>query len=131
MKTNLDQFFKLDDQASKDGKWVPISEGVEFLVKPFKKSNPQIKKALEIHYKPYARQIEMGSLSDEKAQEIEIKIFVNSCIVDWKGIEIDGVVQPYNSDLAITLLESLPELFDTLMRYAEDSNNYKEVLGNS
>jgi hypothetical protein len=131
MKTNLDQFFKMDDQASKEGVWLAISDETQFLVKPFKRTNPQIKKALEVHYKPYARQIEMKTLPADKSLEIEIKVFVHSCLVTWKGVEIEGEIKEYDAELAIELFKSLPELFDTLTQYAEDTSNYKEVVGNS
>lgn len=131
MKSNLDEFFKISEQASKDGVWFAISDEIQFLVKPFSKSNPQIKKALEMYFKPYARQIDMGTLEQSKIQEIEIKVFVKACLVDWKGVEIDGELKDYSPELAIEFFQALPELYDTLMRYAEDTSNYKEVLGNS
>lgn len=131
MKTNLDQFFKVDDQASKDGVWFEISDTTKFLVKPFSKSNPQIKKVMERHFKPYARQIDMGTLAQSKIDEIQRKIFVEACLLDWKGVEIDGAPVEFSKEKAMELFACLPDLEDTLMRHAEDKSNYREIVGNS
>jgi hypothetical protein len=131
MKTNLDKAFKNNDGLEKDGIWMEISEGVGFLVGRFGGFNsPKIKTALAKHYKPYARQVENGTLSSEKEREISTKVFVESCVIGWKGIEIDGKIAEFSKEAAIQLLTSLPELNDALVQYATDTKNYREDLGN-
>lgn len=131
MKTNLDSIFKTDEDLEKDGVWFTVSDKTGFLVKPFRPSNPQVKAAMAAHYKPYARQIEMGTLDDKKAQEIQVKIFVGSCLVEWRGVEIDGKDTPYSKDVAIPFFMGLPELFNALWAYCGDFKNYREDVGNS
>lgn len=126
MKTNLDKFFKTDKEVEKTGVWFNLSDETGFLVKPFKASNPAVKSAMAVHYKPYARQVQLDAVDDAKAREIMTKVFVQACLVDWRGVEIDGVVTPFSKEKAVEFLFELPELFNTLMEHASDYRNYKE-----
>lgn len=137
MKTNLDTFFKMDEEVEKTGVWFNISDTVGFLIKPFRPSNPNVKRAMASYFKPYARQIEMGTMDPRDEREVMAKVFVNSSLVDWKGVEIDGKLTPFSKDVAVQFLTGLEPLFETLMTHAQDFKNYKqeeedrEELGNS
>jgi hypothetical protein len=132
MKTNLDTLFKTSDSMETSGIWMTISDDVGFLVKRFGGYNsPKVKAATAKYYKPYARLIENGTLAMEKEKEIMTKIFVESSLMDWKGVEIDGKLTPFSKEVAVEFLLSLPELAESLISYASDSKNYKEDLGNS
>lgn len=132
MKTNLDSLFKNDKGLEENGIWFEIQEGVGFKIKRFGGFNSQsIKSALAKHYKPYAKMIESGTFPLDKEREITLKVFSNACITDWKGIEIDGKLAEFSQEACLNLLMSLPELADALVKYASDSQNYREELGNS
>lgn len=132
MQSNLDKFFKNDENLESGGIWMEVDEGVKFLVKRFGGFNSsQVKSALAKHYKPYARQVELGTLPLKKEREIQNRVFVESCLLDWKGIVLDGKEAPFNKEDAVKLLTQLPELSDALVTYASDAKNYKEDLGNS
>lgn len=131
MKTNLDKFFKTDANLEKNGVWFDISDETGFLLRPVKASNPKMKKALSDHYKPYAKQVELGTLDPDKALEINIRMFIDVSLVDWKGVEIDGKPTPCTPENALQFFKELPDLFDTLWKHASDYNNYREDLGNS
>lgn len=131
MKTNLDKFFKTSEALEKNGVWFEISDKIGFLLKPFKATNPKVKSAMATHYKPYAKQVEMGTLDLDKQQEIQIKIFIDVCLEDWRGVEIDGQEVECSPENAHKFFKALPELFDTLWRHANDFSNYREDLGNS
>jgi hypothetical protein len=132
MQSNLDKLFKNSTNLEKDGIWFMITEETGFLVKRFGGSNSvAVKQAMATHYKPYARLVEAGTLDPEKENEIMLKMFVNSCLCDWKGVEIDGKQAEFSKELAIEFLKGLPELSKTLMDHASDSANYREDLGNS
>lgn len=133
MKTNLDLFYKSDQDLEKNGVWFDVQDksGPAFLVRPFKASNPRIKAAMAKYYKPFARQIENDQLSLEKQREININLFLDVCLVEWKNVQIDGEEVVYSREAAFKLFTELPELFDTLFRYAQDFKSYKADLGNS
>ncbi len=131
MKTNLDKFFKANSQLEKDGVDFAIDDVTSFRVRRFSQQNAGFKAAMALHYKPYARQIEMGTLSPEKNQEIQIKVFIDTCLVSWQGVEIDGKVVEFSKENATKLFKGLPDLFDTLWKYANTFESFKEDLGNS
>ncbi len=131
MKTNLDTLFKTSPALEKNGVWFEISEGTAFLLRPFRATNPRIKAAMAKYYKPYARQIENDSLDIDKQRDINVNLFLDVCLVDWKGIEIDGADVKYDREAGLKLFKGLPELFDSLWRHAQDYKNYKDDLGNS
>jgi hypothetical protein len=130
MKTNLDKLFKTNEDYEKNGVWFEISDTTGFLVKPLKPTNPNVKAAFANFYKPYARQIELGTLDDAKAQEIQVKMFVQACLVDWKGVEIDGKVREFDKTLAVEFFLNLPDLFETLWKHCQDFKNYQDEVGN-
>jgi hypothetical protein len=130
MKTNLDKFFKADTDHEKNGVWFDISNEIGFLIRPFNNGNPKTKSAMATLYKPFARQIEMGTMDMAKQEEIQIKLFINVCLVDWKGVEIDGKIEDYTPEKALKFLLALPELFATLWKHSTDFTNYREELGN-
>jgi len=131
MKTNLDKLFKTDEKMEKEGILFEIADGVRFKIKRFDGSNPTVKALMAKYYKPYAKTIEMGGMSEEKQNEILIRVFVESSMIDWEGIEIDGELKEFNPELAVKLLTSLPVMTNNLIAHASDFKNFREDLGNS
>lgn len=132
MKTNLDKLFKANSHLEKEGVDFSIDETTSFKVRRFSSQNPRMKAAMTAYYKPYARQIEMGTLSPEKNVEVTVKVFIDVCLVSWKGV-LDETGKPieFNKENALKLFKELPDLFDTLWKHSQSFDNYKEDLGNS
>lgn len=140
MKTNLDKFFKVDDVLAKDGVDFVLQEKnekenipeVSLRVRHFNEQNPRVKAAMATYYKPHARQIEMGTLSQEKSAEINHKVFIDTCLVSWTGILDDkGNAIECNKENALALFKRLPALFDAIWKHSNDFQSYKEDVGNS
>lgn len=132
MKTNLDSAFRTNTSLETDGVWFEIQDGVKFKCRRFGGMNSQKVKAVSSKYfKPFLKQIELGTLSEEKSREITVRAFVESCLVDWTGVQVDGVDQPFSVENAYKLLVELPALAETLIKYSSEMNPYKEELGNS
>lgn len=132
MKTNLDSLFKTSEKHEQEGVWLQLTDKIAFKVKRFGGMNsPKVKAALAKYYKPYARMIEMDTMPEKEQKKIMIKVFVESSLLDWEGIEIDGVVTAYSTEKAVELFMQLPEVFDTIFKYASEFENFKEDLGNS
>ena len=132
MKTNLDTLFKTNLSYESEGVWFDINEQTSFRVRRFGGANSnKVKMALAKYHKPYAKQVDAGTLSIEKEKEIMIRTFVDSSMVEWKGVEIDGVDTQYSPEAAVKLFIGIPELFQTLFSYASDISTYKDALGNS
>lgn len=130
MKTNLDSIFKTSKESERNGQWFDLNEKTGFLIRRFNATNPRAKGAMAKYYKPYAKQIENETLSVEKNLEINIHLFLDVCLVDWKGVEIDGKEVPYDRETGLKLFQSLPDLFDTLWKHSNDFKNFREDLGN-
>lgn len=132
MKTNLDKFFKANSGLEQDGVDFDIGEGISFKVRRFGPSNVRVKSAMATYYKPYAKQVELGTLPAEKSLEINAKVFVDTCLVSWEGV-LDEAGKPLecNKENALKLFKQLPDLFETLWKHANSFENYKEDLGNS
>jgi hypothetical protein len=130
MKTNLDKLFKTNEKMEQEGIFFEISDGVRFRIKRFDGSSAAVKSLMAKYYKPYAKTIEMGGMSDDKQNEILIRVFVESCMIDWQGIEINGEEKDFEPELAIKLLTSLPVMTNNLVAYASDFKNFREDLGN-
>ena len=59
MKTNLDGLYRSNSNVEKEGKWIPVMDGVEFLTKRYGGANSQeVKKAQAKFVKPYSRQLQ-------------------------------------------------------------------------
>jgi uncharacterized protein YxjI len=131
VKTNLDSIYKTDDSLETEGVWLMITENSGFRVKRFGGKNQlKIAEKLARLQKPYLRQIQNGTMDKSIEQKINVTIFVEECIVDWQGIEIDGEQVPYDKQKCLDLLLSMPDLTDSLVQYAMDIANYREHLGN-
>lgn len=134
MVTNLHALYKTDNNLETNGIWLALGEGAEFLVRRFGGANgTKIKKLSAIYHKPYARLIELGNLPEEKEREIYINIFVESSLLDWKGVKDEkGEDIPFSQEKAKEIFAQLPTVFDIIVEHASNSNNYKEAedLGN-
>lgn len=132
MKTNIDKLFKTDATLERDGVDFALDDKTSFRVRRFNSQNPRVKAAMASHYKPFARQVELGTLPQEKSTEITMKLFIEVCLASWAGVEDEkGEAIECNKDNALRLFKSLPDLFETLWKHANDFANYKEDLGNS
>lgn len=130
MKSNLDKHFKQNTNLEKEGVWFEIEGGIKFLVRRFGGSNTEVKKAMVKYYKPVARLVEKNLLEEDKEKAIMAKAFISACVIDWQGVEIDGQEVPFSFEVAVKLFSELPELLDTLMEYAQDTENYRDDVGN-
>ena len=132
MKTNLDSIFKTDTTLESDGVWFTISADTSFCLRRFGGNNAKkVQIAMAKHHKPHARLIEANALPLEEVNKIMAKVIADSCVVDWKGVVIDGQEVPCNLENAVKLFCALPELFNKLFEMISGSESFKEDLGNS
>lgn len=133
VKSNLHDKFATSINREKEGNWFEVKEGVKFLLRRMGSANTaKMRAAHAQYYKPHARRLEVDDdFPAEKQQEIMTNIFIDVCLVDWAGVELDGKVVPCNKENARILFKDLPDLVDTLSKYATDASNFKEDLGKS
>lgn len=132
MKTNLDGLFKTDSELEQGGVWFKISAETSFCLKRFGGTNAQkVKLAMAKYHKPHARLIENDALPLEEVNKIMAQVVASACLVDWKGVVVDGQELPCTQENAVKLFTALPELFNRLFEYISGSDSFKEDLGNS
>lgn len=132
MKTNLDSVFKTNTSLEKDGVWFALNDVTKFKIRRFGGSNSQkLKLAMAKYHKPKARLIELDQLSTEETNGIMAKVFAEACLITWEGVEMDGKEAECTFDNAVKLFSTLPELFETLFKYSQGFDSFKEDLGNS
>lgn len=139
MKSSIDDVFKVDSQYAEGGVIFMVKapdsetgEGeVSFRLRHFSPENPRTKAALASYLKPHARQIEIGTLDQKIRSEVEMKLLIDISLVSWTGITIDDKPAECNKENALKLFKHAPELFRSLLAYAQDFKNYKEDVGNS
>lgn len=131
MKTNLDSFFKTDEKLSEDGVEFFIGR-TTFKLRHFSQTNPRVRAAFAKHYKPVARQVDLGTLDPKEDLVIRIKIFIDVSLIGWSGLEDEnGEEIEFSKEAALELFKRLPDLFTALWDHANDFKNYREDLGNS
>lgn len=143
---SLSKIFKTDSQAEQKG--VPLTfpandDGTipTFYIARMHRSNPKYQRALESATKPYKRELQLGTLPDEKAQQLTRSIFIKALLTGWENIPMsdvtgeavdtleDGstVYAPFTEANAEALFANLPELYSDLNVFAQNRQNFIEV----
>lgn len=133
MKTNLDSLFKTDKTAEQSGEWYSVAPGVRFLLARLGGANAEkLKKVHSFHFKPLARRLRSGEMTQDEEHNALAKVFVEAVLLDWEGLtDMDGSELPFTKENAVEILTELPELLGQLSAFSEDVDNYKGDLGNS
>lgn len=99
-----------------------------FVVSRMGKSNKRYSKALEAATRPYRRQIELGTMNNDKAEEIFLGVFVDTVLKGWKNVRDEsGADMPFTKQTATKLFKDLPEVYERLQEEAKLSANFREV----
>lgn len=93
---------RTNPQAQEDGVWVEIGEGASLLIG--RMNNRKYAKKLTALLKPYERQVQMGTLADDKAEDLLAEAYSFGILLDWKGIEFEGKAVKYSRAKAKQLL---------------------------
>lgn len=131
MQTNLHKHFKTSKDLETNGVEFKIDDVTSFTLRRFNSSNPRTKAAMAVYFKPYARQVELGTLPEEMSQEITIRLFIDICLAAWKGVtDENGKELAFTKENAFALFKDLPDLFETLWKHVNSIDPYREELGN-
>ena len=99
-----------------------------FVVSRMGKSNKRYSKALEAATRPYRRQIELGTMNNDKAEEIFMGVFVDTVLKGWKNVRDEsGAELPFNKQSATKLFKDLPEVYERLQEEAKLSANFRDA----
>ena len=117
------KIFGTNKVAEIEGKWNDIGDGIKLLVARI--GNPEYQKEFQRISKPHKRALRRGSLNDEVAERLLIKVMAKNILLDWKGLEEDGVVVPYSYDNAIRILTEYKDLRDYVSDIANEMESFR------
>ena len=106
-----------------EGKWNDIGDGIQILVARI--GNPEYQKEFQRISKPHKRALRRGSLNDEVAERLLTKVMAKNILLDWEGLEEDGVAVPYSYENAIRILTEYKDLRDYVSDIANEMESFK------
>lgn len=115
---------KLDQDATVNGVWRDLGQGLEILVA--RARNPEFVRYLEQLSKPYLRQIRDGTMAKDVSQRLYVKALARKVLRDWRGLHDDeGNEIPYTPTVAEELLsDEFCLLRDRVESLADELNDY-------
>jgi hypothetical protein len=122
---NFKKTFYVNEEKSIDGVWFPY-EDAEFLVA--RSRSRKYRAEIERLSRKYRRQIELGTLSREKNEEIVTRAMANAILNGWKGsvaLDDDGTQLPYSRENAFLLLTEFPDFRELVSSWSQDIEAYQ------
>lgn len=115
------QITPLNTDAAENGAWIEY-RGVQLLVA--RGNNTKFKAAFRRVTKPYQREIDGGTLSEEKSSELLAEALADSVLLGWKGFLQDGKEIEYSKINAKNLLINDPDCREFISDFANDIENF-------
>lgn len=91
-------------------------------------ANKRYNQRLEALQKPFRRSIQLGTISDEKAESIILQAFVECILIEWGNIDIPGAM-PFTAEGAKAILAE-PEwalFYGELRQLAQDQTDFMQI----
>lgn len=134
---SLTSHFKMNETATTKG--VPVqlpanSDGSipTIYVARMHGSNTRYQKAVTAAMKPYTFEIQHDKLSNEVAEKLMRDVFSRTVVTGWANIlksDVSGDpkaegFEPFSPAAAVKLFEALPELYELLVKKAQDASAF-------
>lgn len=98
-----------------------------FVISRMGKANKKYSKALDKASKPYARQLQLGTLAEETAENLFMGVFVKTVLKGWSNVRgKDGKDLEFNPENAMFVLKALPDLYEDLQDKAKSAALFRE-----
>ena len=128
--------FSTDKVLSEKGIWITIDleDGgppVKFLIAQLSRVNRKWANQASRVYREHKRRIDAGLMSDEESVEKSLRVFCNTVLLDWEGIDdVDGKPILYTPDEGFRYLSECDKLYDYLLEESQAVSNYQDkVIG--
>jgi len=121
---DIKKIYGVDKEAEISGVWHDMGDGVR--VKIARIGNPQYQKEFQRISKPYRNSIRRRSLSDEVAERLLIDAMAKCIVLDWDGLEEDGVPIPYSVANAKRLLTEYRDFRDNINDFANEMEGFRQ-----
>ena len=120
---DIRKIFGTNKVAEIEGTWNDIGDGIKLLVARI--GNPEYQKEFQKISKPHRRALRQGRLNDEVAERLLTKVMAKNILLDWKGLEEDGVELPYSYENAVRILTDYKDLRDYVSDIANEMDSFK------
>ena len=143
--SKLKKKFATSERLSQQGVWITCNldedpddhaKPIRFLLARQGRTNRKWASQASRVYREQKRRIDAGLMSDKESLERTIRIFCNTVLLDWEGVEDDnGTPIPYNAEIAFKLLTECDGLYDYLSEESQELSNFqeeatREIVGN-
>ena len=131
---SLFEQFETDNAKEIEGvpvKYAPNADGTipTFYLSRMGKANKKYSKALDKATKPYARQMQLGTLAEETAEDLFRGVFVKTVLKGWENVRgKDGLELEFTPENAADLFKKLPDLYDDLQEKARSAALFREEI---
>lgn len=91
-------------------------------------ANKRFNQRIEALQKPYRRAIQLGTISDDKAEEIILQAFVETILIEWGNIDIPGAM-PFTAESAKRILAdpAWALFYGELRQLANDQSAFMQI----
>lgn len=134
MTFDLQKEFATDEKSELEGIWEDVAEGAKVLVA--RVGNKEYTERFRRLGKGLQRQLDRGTLPEDKQAAILISILADTILLDWEGFADEGKPIQYSKENAKTMLKKYPDFRQFVWEVANDAENYRvknreDDLGNS
>ena len=134
MTFDLQKEFATDEKSELEGIWEDVGEGAKVLVA--RVGNKEYTERFRHIGKGLQRQLDRGTLPEDKQAAILISIIADTILLDWSGFADEGKLLSYSKENAKLMLKKYPDFRQFVWDIANDAENYRvknreDDLGNS
>ncbi len=95
--------FKTDQKRCVEGVWVALDEETEIKIARY--NNPQFRELMQKKLAPYKTLVRANRLGEDLAEKIMVEAYVETILLDWKNLLVDGQKVPYSKETAKKILQ--------------------------
>ena len=126
--SKLYRHYRTDPEKDTKGVWIEFpAAGVRLRIARAGITNKRYQAALEKALKPYRRALGKGLMDDDTAKKIVMKVFADTIVMDWEGLEDeDGQPVEFSAEACFKVFSDLPEFFGDVQGEAQDLAAFRE-----
>jgi len=116
--------FATDLDLEENGVWVDLGDGGSILVARW--DNPHYQKFVREALRPHRAAIRKRTLSDEISDDVVLRAYANTILLDWKGLEDDkGKAIKYSIEAAYDLMKGMKDFKALVVEIAGEAATFR------
>jgi len=135
----LDIYERDEELESKAGIELRFPNDIVFVVHRAGGANQKFERSKARHVKPFQRQIQAGTMDDKDLEDMLMKVYADSVVIDWRGVMSEGKAVECTSTNVLDMFRGYPDLFWAVKESCEDASLFRRAqveeeaknLGNS